>query len=127
MVTVNLGVLRSKATCDLLDDKSYAKIASSVDDRVVVCQCCCMSIRIKERKSKFTASVTEKLMERLDQKARQLKVNRSDAVEEAIEMWLNKLAEKDEEAYFTLAANEMNTDARLWNATTSTFARRAWE
>jgi Ribbon-helix-helix protein, copG family len=81
----------------------------------------------RERKSKFTASVRENLVTLLDAKVAQLKVNRSDAVERAIELWLRKLAEEEEEAYFSTAASEMNEDASAWNATTSYSARRTWE
>jgi metal-responsive CopG/Arc/MetJ family transcriptional regulator len=86
-----------------------------------------MSAGTKERKSKFTASVREKLVDLLDAKVAQLKVNRSDAVERAIELWLRKLAEEEEEAYFSAAAAEMNKDASAWNATTTRSARRTWE
>lgn len=81
----------------------------------------------KERKSKFTASVKEKLVELLDKRVAKLKVNRSVAVEEAIELWLRKQAEQEEEAYFAATAQEMNEDARAWNATTTDSARRTWE
>ncbi|MBX9879044.1 MAG: ribbon-helix-helix domain-containing protein [Candidatus Obscuribacterales bacterium] len=60
-----------------------------------------------EGKSKFTASVRETVVDRLDEKVAQLKVNRSEAVEQAIEMWLRKKAEEEEEAYF---ANYVETE-----------------
>lgn len=81
----------------------------------------------KQRKSKFTASVREKLVKLVDKRAAQLKVNRSDVVEEAIELWLRKQAEQEEETYFATAAKEMNEDAGAWNATTTVSARRTWK
>ena len=85
-----------------------------------------MPAGIKERKGKFTASVKEKLIDLLDKKVAQLHVNRSDAVEQAIELWLKKQAEADEETYFAAIAQEMNDDARQWNATTTDSAKRNW-
>ncbi len=80
---------------------------------------------IKDRKSKFTASVKEKLVSLVDEKAAKLKVSRSDIVERAMEMWLRKQVELEEEAYFQSAAAEMNEDARAWNAiTTSSLSHR---
>ena len=81
----------------------------------------------RERKSKFTASVKEKLVKLLDDKASQLKVNRSEAVAEAIELWLQRQAEQEEEAYFATAANDMNEDARAWNVTTTNSSQHIWE
>ncbi|MBI4532397.1 MAG: ribbon-helix-helix protein, CopG family [Candidatus Melainabacteria bacterium] len=81
----------------------------------------------RERKSKFTASVREKLVKLLDDRASQLKVNRSEAVAEAIELWLQKQAEQEEEAYFTASAKEMNQDAQTWNVTTTSSCPRTWE
>ncbi|HEY9792586.1 MAG TPA: ribbon-helix-helix protein, CopG family [Candidatus Obscuribacterales bacterium] len=82
---------------------------------------------LSHRKSKFTASVRQHLVELLDKRAAKLKLNRSDAVEEAIELWLRAQAEQDEETYFATAAKEMNADAKSWNATTTQSARRKWE
>jgi metal-responsive CopG/Arc/MetJ family transcriptional regulator len=76
------------------------------------------------RKTKFTASVQEKLVMLLDQRVTQLKVTRSEAVEEAIELWLKKQSEQDEEEYFVTAAKEMNQDAQSWNSLTSESFRR---
>ncbi|HEY9868527.1 MAG TPA: ribbon-helix-helix protein, CopG family [Candidatus Obscuribacterales bacterium] len=81
----------------------------------------------REPKSKFTASVRANLVKLLDQKAAQLKLNRSDAVEEAIELWLRKQSEIAEDEYFAATAKEMNEDARAWNETTTDSARRTWE
>jgi len=78
----------------------------------------------REPKSKFTASVRNNLVTMLDQKAAQLKVNRSEAIEEAIELWLTRQAERDEEEYCSRVAEEMNTDARSWNATTTASFKR---
>ncbi len=77
-----------------------------------------------ERKSKFTASVRNNLVVLLDEKAAQLKVNRSEAIEAAIELWLCKQAEHDEEEYCSRVAEEMNSDARSWNATTTASFKR---
>lgn len=83
---------------------------------------------MSEGKSKFTASVRESLVESLDKKVAQLKVNRSAAVEQAIEMWLRKIAEEEEEAYFAKHAQELNEDARWWNELTgSEFLRSSWD
>ncbi len=79
------------------------------------------------RKSKFTASVTAKLVELLDEKVARLKLNRSDAIEEAIELWLKQQAEKEEEEYFIASADAMNEEARSWNSTTSASAQRIWD
>lgn len=73
----------------------------------------------KERKSKFTASVNERIVAKVDEQAAKLKVSRSDIVEEAMEMWLRSKSEQEEELYFMAAAAEMNADARAWNAITS--------
>ncbi len=78
-----------------------------------------MQLENKEGKSKFTASVRKKLVDLLDEQAAKLKLNRSDVVESAIELWLKKLAEEEEEKYFSVAAAEMNKDAKVWNATTT--------
>jgi len=83
---------------------------------------------MSEGKSKFTASVRESLVESLDKKAAQLKVNRSAAVEKAIEVWLGKLAEEEEEEYFAKHAQELNEEARSWNAlVASELLRRSWD
>ena len=81
----------------------------------------------KENKGKFTASVRQKLIDLLDERAAKLKLNRSDAVESAIELWLQKLSEEEEEKYFSAAAAEMNEDAKAWNATTTVSALRNLE
>jgi len=73
----------------------------------------------RDRKSKFTASVNERVVTMVDKEAAKLNVTRSDIVEEAMEMWLRHKAEQEEERYFLAAANEMNADARAWNALTS--------
>ncbi len=78
----------------------------------------------KESKSKFTASVRKKLVDLLDEKAAKLKLNRSDAVESAIELWLQRIAEEEEENYYAAAAAEMNEEAKAWNATTTASALR---
>ncbi|MBX9771379.1 MAG: ribbon-helix-helix domain-containing protein [Candidatus Obscuribacterales bacterium] len=77
---------------------------------------------MSEGKSKFTASVRESIVDHLDQKAAELKLNRSEAVERAIEMWLTKLAEEEEEEFF---ANYVQTDEDAsWTAlTTASFWR----
>lgn len=81
----------------------------------------------KERKSKFTASVSERVVARVDEQAAKLNVSRSDIVEEAMEMWLRARAEQDDEQYFMAAAAEMNADAKSWNAITSNFVSDNWE
>lgn len=58
-------------------------------------------------KSKLTASVRPALVELFDQKVSELKVDRSDAVEQAIEMWLNRRTEEEEEVYFATYASEL--------------------
>ena len=73
----------------------------------------------KDRKSKFTASVNERVVAKVDEQAAKLHLTRSDIVEEAMEMWLNSKAELEEEQYFAMAATEMNADAKSWNALTS--------
>lgn len=80
----------------------------------------------KERKSKFTASVTERVVKKVDEQAEKLKVSRSDIVEEAMEMWLKSKLELEEEQYFAMAAAEMNADAKAWNALTSQSAKEHW-
>lgn len=80
---------------------------------------------MSEGKSKFTASVRETVVERLDQKVAQLKVNRSEAVEQAIEMWLKRVAEEEEEAYF---ANYTETpEDASWVALATYSAMRTWD
>ncbi|MDR3614090.1 MAG: ribbon-helix-helix protein, CopG family [Candidatus Obscuribacterales bacterium] len=74
---------------------------------------------IRDRKSKFTASVNERVVAMVDEQAARLHLTRSDIVEEAMEMWLKSKAELEEETYFAMAAAEMNADARAWNALTS--------
>lgn len=82
---------------------------------------------MSEGKSKFTASVRKGVVQRLDEKVARLKVNRSEAVEQAIEMWLQRLAEEEEEAYFAKHAQELNEDARSWTELTTESARRSWD
>jgi metal-responsive CopG/Arc/MetJ family transcriptional regulator len=81
----------------------------------------------REKKSKFTASVNQKLVALVDEKAAKLKVTRSDVVEQAMEMWLRKQAELDEARYFETAAAEMNADAKSWNGLTSQSIKGSWE
>ena len=81
----------------------------------------------KEQKSKFTASVNHSLVVLVDEQAAKLNVTRSHVIEEAMEMWLRKQADLEEEKYFQRAAAEMNEDARSWNATTTTSARHTME
>ncbi|HEY9776628.1 MAG TPA: ribbon-helix-helix protein, CopG family [Planktothrix sp.] len=73
----------------------------------------------RDRKSKFTASVSERVVKRVDERAAELKLTRSDVVEQAMELWLRGQSEQDEERYFTAAATEMNADAKVWNHITS--------
>ena len=73
----------------------------------------------KDRKSKFTASVNQRVVAMVDEQAARLKLTRSDIVEQAMELWLRSQTEQDEEHYFTMAAAEMNADAQSWNALTS--------
>lgn len=77
----------------------------------------------RERKSKFTASVNERVVAKVDEQAAKLNKSRSDIVEEAMEMWLKTKAEQEEEKYFMAAAAEMNADAKSWNSLTSRNAR----
>mgnify|MGYP000499964030 FL=1 len=53
----------------------------------------------RERKSKFTASVNERVVAKVDEQAAKLNKSRSDIVEEAMEMWLKTKAEQEEEKY----------------------------
>ncbi len=77
----------------------------------------------KYRKSKFTASVNERVVAEVDEQAVKLNVSRSDIVEQAMELWLKTQAELEEEKYFTAAAAEMNADASTWNDITSRIVR----
>lgn len=81
----------------------------------------------KESKSKFTASVNERVVKEVDEQAEKLKVSRSDIVEEAMELWLKSKLEIEEEQYFAMAAAEMNADAKAWNALTSNSAQENWQ
>lgn len=86
---------------------------------------CMMGLRVqmmalaRDKKSKFTASVSEGVVARVDKQASKLHLTRSDIVEEAMVMWLQKKTEAEEEQYFASAATEMNADAKSWNAITS--------
>jgi hypothetical protein len=82
-----------------------------------------MTIRTKELKSKFTASVNETVVAAVDAKVSALNITRSDAVEEAMKMWLIKKGEEEDEKYFETAAVEMNADAKYWNAITTASAK----
>lgn len=83
-----------------------------------------MMNKTKERKSKFTASVTKRLVAMVDEKCTQLNLSRSDAVEQAMELWLRQQEELEDEEYFASAAKEMNDDASDWTAlTTRTFTQ----
>jgi metal-responsive CopG/Arc/MetJ family transcriptional regulator len=73
----------------------------------------------RARTKKFTASVDERILEMIDARAQKLESTRSDIVEQAMKLWLKKQIEQEEEQYFSAAAEEMNTDAELWNALTS--------
>jgi len=73
----------------------------------------------KNRKSKFTARVNERVVAKVDEQAAKLHLTRSDIVEEAMKMWLKNKEELEEEHYFAMAAAEMNADAKVWNALTS--------
>lgn len=81
----------------------------------------------RQRKSRFTASVRESLVEMVDQQANKLALTRSDAIEEAMELWLLNHAEAEEEAYFQAAAKEMNADAKDWTTLTSSSFRKVKE
>jgi metal-responsive CopG/Arc/MetJ family transcriptional regulator len=76
-------------------------------------------VTTKERKTKFTASVTQRLVSQADELAAKLNVTRSDVVEQAMELWLRTQAEIEEQKYFEAAAAEMNADAKDWNKLTS--------
>jgi metal-responsive CopG/Arc/MetJ family transcriptional regulator len=81
----------------------------------------------KERKSKFTASVNEKIVAMVDERCAALNVSRSDVVQQAMEMWLHQQATLEEEEYFKDAAAEMNADAKTWNALTSKVLKHGQE
>jgi|688.fasta_scaffold203909_2 metal-responsive CopG/Arc/MetJ family transcriptional regulator len=81
----------------------------------------------KERKSKFTASVNERIVASVDEHAAKLKLSRSDIVEEAMKMWLKTQVEQEDEKYFSSAAAEMNADAEDWNARTSRSIKDNWK
>lgn len=101
----------------MTDDKKYDKLAYRWGDAMSAA---------RERKTKFTASVNESVVARVDEHVVKLKVTRSDIVEEAMEMWLRSKTEEEEERYFTAAAAEMNADAKAWNALTSRSAKNTW-
>jgi hypothetical protein len=72
----------------------------------------------RNRKSKFTATVSVSVISKVDERAAKLKMSRSAVVEQAMEMWLQNQAEQEEERYFMAAAVEMNADAMVWNQLT---------
>lgn len=74
---------------------------------------------VSSDRKRFTASVREQLVDLVDQHAAKLEVTRSDVIEQAMELWLQKQSDLEEEAYFQQAAEEMNADAKDWNTLTS--------
>lgn len=74
---------------------------------------------VSSDRKRFTASVREQLVDLVDQHAAKLEVTRSDVIEQAMELWLQKQSALEEEAYFQQAAEEMNADAKDWNTLTS--------
>lgn len=79
---------------------------------------------VSSDRKRFTASVREQLVDLVDQHAAKLEVTRSDVIEQAMELWLQKQSDLEEEAYFQQAAEEMNADAKDWNTLTSKSQRR---
>ena len=77
----------------------------------------------KYKKSRFTASVNESVVAKVDEYVAKLRITRSDIVEEAMEEWLKAKLEDEEEQYFASAAAEMNADAKSWNVLTSKATR----
>lgn len=73
----------------------------------------------KDRKSRITASLSEKVVQMVDQRAGRMQVHRSEIIERALLSWLQSQADIEEEEYFSQAAPEMNLDAKDWTAVTS--------
>ena len=59
------------------------------------------------------------MVAKVDERAAKLKLTRSDIVEQAMVLWLRSQTEQDDEQYFSVAAAEMNADAKAWNRLTS--------
>lgn len=78
-------------------------------------------VMVSSDRKRFTASVREQLVDLVDQHAAKLEVTRSDVIEQAMEMWLQKQSDLEEEAYFQQAAEEMNADAKDWNTLTNSY------
>jgi len=53
--------------------------------------------------------------------------NRSSVVQEALEKWVAKELEKEEEAYYSAHAAELNADSKSWSRITTEAATYIWE
>jgi hypothetical protein len=74
----------------------------------------------QSRKIKFTASVSSTVNARFDTFLKKLKkTNKSEAIEEAMELWLCRVSEAEDEKYYAQAATEMNADSRDWSTATT--------
>lgn len=84
----------------------------------------------RARKQKWTVTIApeiEKQVESFLKKHKQEKITRSAIVEEAMELWLAKQNEVDEERYFQAHAAELNADSKSWSRITTEAAKHIWK
>jgi metal-responsive CopG/Arc/MetJ family transcriptional regulator len=80
------------------------------------------------RKTKWTVTVKPQLCEEVDAYVKlHGTVNRSTVVERALELWLARQLEEEEEAYYQKNAAELNTDSKSWLRITRESAKRTWK
>jgi hypothetical protein len=81
------------------------------------------------RKPKWTVTIAAEIDEQVEsylKKNKKLNLNRSAIVQEAVEIWLAKQSEEEEEAYYKAHAAELNADSESWTRITNEAANYIW-
>jgi hypothetical protein len=82
---------------------------------------------MSENKAKWTVSVDPRVSELVDEYVLRSETNRSLVVEEALKLWLKKLIEEEEEAYYKASAAEINSEMSDWVEIASESAFGLWK
>lgn len=78
-----------------------------------------------ERKVKFTVSISGSVSEQFDKYMRKRKLsNKSEAIEQAMSLWMQRIAESEDADFYAISAAELNSDAQDWTQATTETVRR---
>lgn len=77
------------------------------------------------RKIKFTVSVSGPLNDRFDKYMEKLQLtNKSEAIEQAMTLWMRRIAESEDAEFYANSAAELNAESKDWTQATTDSVRR---